>query len=189
MKINANSLRAGNIIEHDGKLWVIAKQPDHTKPGKGPAYIQVEMKQLKTGTKLNHRFGSTDNIEKVRLDQRNYQYLYMEDKFLTLMDPESYEQITIDKGLLGDRLNFIQDGMELVVESYNDEPINITLPETVILEVSETEPVVKGQTAASSYKPAILENGVRVMVPPFIDPGVKIVVKIENLTYVERAKS
>jgi elongation factor P len=188
MKINANSIRMGNVLEHKNRLWMVMKQPDHTMPGKGGAFIQVEMRDIKSGTKLNERFRSTENVEKVRLDQKQYQYLYMEGDNMALMDNESFEQILIDKNILGDKLNFLQDNMLVTLETYQDDPISMLLPETVILEVSEAEPVVKGQTAAASYKPAILENGVRIMVPPFVVIGDKVVVRTEDASYLERAK-
>ncbi len=188
MKINAVDIRPGNVLEHKGKLWAVAKI-QHTQPGKGGAYMQVEMKDIKSGTKLNERFRSSESIEKVRLDSHDYQYLFMDDNNITVMDTNNYEQHIISKSLLGDAIAFVQDGMIITVESYEGEPVLAHLPETVILTVTEAEPVVKGQTAASSYKPAMLENRVRVMVPPFIEVGEKIVVRTVDSTYVERAKS
>ncbi len=188
MKIDANSLRLGNILEHKGKLYSIVKNPEHIKPGKGGAYVQVEMKGIKDGTKLNVRFHSDENIEKVRLDEQEYQYLYADDDFIYVMDVESFEQTQFEKSLLGEKLLYLQEGMNIVVESYEGEVISIKLPDTVVLTITETEPTVKGQTAASSYKPAILENGMRIMVPPFMDVNDKIVVKTEDDTYVEKYK-
>jgi len=188
MRINANSIRAGNVLEHNGRLWIVSKTPSWAMPGKGGAFVQVEMKDIKTGTKLNERFRSSEDVEKVRLDQREYQFLYFEDDMICLMNQESYDQISIHKDILGDKAAFLQDGMIVTLESYEESPINLMLPDTVILEIIEAEPVVKGQTASSSYKPAILENNVRVMVPPFISSGTKIVVRTEDATYVERAK-
>ncbi|MEQ9115431.1 MAG: elongation factor P [Rickettsiales bacterium] len=188
MKIIANSIRAGNVLMHNNRLYVVAKTPDHTKPGKGGAFVQVEMKDLKTGNKLNERFSSTENVEKVRLDQKEYQYLYIEDNKVSLMDLESYEQIEIPVELLGDKKSFLQDGMQVAVESYEGSAISVELPETVVATVVETEPVVKGQTASASYKPAILDNGIRVMVPPFVNTNDKLVVRTEDSSYVERAK-
>ena len=188
MKITATAIKQGNILVHRDELWIVAKQPEHTKPGKGPAYMQVEMKSIKTGTKLNERFNSSDYIEKAQLEQKDYQYLYMEDNNLVLMDLESFEQITLPKTILGDKLPFIEDNMVVTIESYEDEALNIELPSTVILEIEQTDPVIKGATATSSYKPAILKNGVRVMVPPYLVTGEKIVVKTEDGSFVERAK-
>jgi elongation factor P len=187
VKINANSIRIGNIIEHKGRLCSVVKKA-HTQPGKGGAYIQLELKDIKSGTKLNERFRSSENIERARLDQNTYQFLFREEDLLTLMDNTSYEQIQVDASLAGESVIFLQDGMELTLESYEDENMSIILPETVILEVAETEAVVKGQTAASSNKPAVMDNGVRVMVPPFIDVGDKLVVRTEDSEYLERAK-
>jgi elongation factor P len=188
MKISANSIRAGNILEHEGQLWVVAKQPEHTKPGKGGAYVQVEMKNIKTGNKTNIRFSSTETVEKAFLEQKDYQYLYPEGNNLIFMDTETFEQITLNKDILGDRLSFLSENMTVVVEFYQETPLNVELPSTVILEITETDPVIKGSTVTSSYKPAILENGVRVMIPPYIETGQKIVVKTEDSSYVERAK-
>ena len=188
MKINANSIRLGTVLEHNGRLWVVVKNPEHTQPGKGGAYVQIEMKDIKTGTKLNERFSSSESVEKVRLDEKSFQFLYFEEDNLTLMDNETFEQILVKKSVLGDQLPYVQDGMNLTVELYNEEVITACVPERIIATIAQTEPVVKGQTAAASYKPAILENGVRVMVPPFVNADDKIVVRTIDSTYVERAK-
>lgn len=187
MKIDGVSIRIGNVLEHKGQLWVVVKT-QHVKPGKGGAFNQVEMKDIRHGTKLNERFRSNESVERVRLDQKDYQYLYEDGDNLVFMDQESFEQIELAKTMLDDRLPFIEEGMQVVVESYEGEAISITLPDQVTLEVSETEPVVKGQTAASSNKPATLSNGVRVMVPPFINQGDRIIVTTNDVTYIERAK-
>lgn len=188
MKIDGVSIRPGYVLEHNKRLWVVTKI-QHTQPGKGGAYMQVEMKDVKNGTKTNERFRSAESVEKVRLDQKDYQFLFADDDFLTFMDTQSYEQITLSKELAGEQLPFLQDGMMVIIESYEGDPISLTLPETVVLEIKEAEPVVKGQTASSSYKPAIMENGVRVMVPPFIEAGTKIVVNTADCTYAERYKA
>lgn len=187
MKQNANSIRVGNVIEHQNKLWRVTKTM-HTMPGKGGAFVQMELKDAKTGTKMNERFRSSEDIERVRLDQTEYQYLYGDDDTITVMDMTSYEQKTLNKDLLGDMAAFLTDGMMIVIESHDGTPMGVTLPDTVVLEVAETESVVKGQTAASSYKPAILSNGVKTTIPPFIGVGEKIIVKTEDASYVERAK-
>ena len=187
MKINGNEIRPGNVITHKDSLW-IAVRTNHVKPGKGPAYAQVELKNLLNGSKLNERFRASENVERVRLEQKDYQFLYAEGDSLIFMDTEDYEQISIPKEFLGERSAFLQDGMSVTVESHEGTPIGVSLPEHVTLEITEAEPVVKGQTAASSYKPAILENGVRVMVPPFIGAGEKIVVDTNELTYIKRAE-
>ncbi len=187
MKIDANSIRVGNILEYEKKLCLVLKTM-HTQPGKGGAYMQVEMKDIRTGTKLNIRFRSSESVEKAHLEQAKFQFLYAENDELTLMNNETYEQITVNKSLVGEQLPFFKDGIIVTVESYNDEVISIILPETIEEVVMESEAVVKGQTAASSYKPALLENGVRIMVPPFIEVGDKIVVRVATQEYLERAK-
>ena len=186
MKINGNDIRPGNVIQHKGELWSAVKI-QAVKPGKGGAFAQVELKNLLTGSKLNERFRATETIERVRLDQNDYQYLYAEGEMLVFMDTTSYEQIELQKDFVGERAAFLQDGMMVKVESFEEKPIGVELPDQVTLEVSETEAVVKGQTAASSYKPAIMENGVRVMVPPFIKQGEKIIVQTSDITYLRRA--
>ena len=188
MKINGNEIRPGNVITHKDGLWVAVKT-QAVKPGKGPAYAQVELKNLIDGTKLNERFRASETVERVRLEQKDHQFLYAEGDMLTFMDLESYDQIQIPQDLLEDRAAFLQDGMTVMVESHEGRPIGVALPDQVTLEIVEADPVVKGQTAASSYKPAKLENGVRVMVPPFIEAGEKIVVDTNELTYVRRAES
>ncbi len=187
MRIDGVSVRIGNVLEHKGKLWVVTKT-QHVKPGKGGAFNQVEMKCITDGTKLNERFRSDEAVEKVRLEQVDYQYLYAEDEQLVFMHPENYEQIHLHNSMLDERLPFLQEGMTVVIEFHEGTPLSISLPEQTTLEVTEAEPVVKGQTASSSYKPAILENGVKVMVPPFIEAGTRIVVNTNDVTYVERAK-
>lgn len=187
VKIIANDIRPGQILEHNGKLWVVAKIM-HTQPGKGGAYMQVEMKDIKTGTKLNERFRSSETVEKVRLDESEYQYLYQEGDHYTLMDLETYDQIHVSEEVIGDALPYLQEGITVKVESYEGAPISLSVPDTMVFTVAEADAVVKGQTAASSYKPAVLENGVRIMVPPFIEVGTRVVVKTADSTYVERAK-
>lgn len=187
MKISANEIRIGNVLEYKGKLWLVLKL-DHVKPGKGGAFQQVEMKEISEGTKLNERFRSTETVEKASIYEKKYTFLYLVGDNLALMDTETYEQIEISKDLLGEQADFLQDGMEISVESYGDKPLIALIPKTIIAEIVEAEPVVKGQTAASSNKPAILDNGVRIMVPPFVKIGDKVVVNTEAREYVERAK-
>ena len=187
MKINGNEISPGNVIEHKGALWIAVKT-QAVKPGKGPAYAQVELKNAIDGTKLNERFRSSETVERVRLEQKDYQYLYPEGDMLTFMDVDTYDQIQIPKELLGERAAFLQDGMTVTVESHEGRSIGVALPDQVTLEVVEAEPVVKGQTAASSYKPAKLENGVRILVPPFVGVGERVVVDTNELTYVRRAE-
>lgn len=186
MKINGNAIRPGNVIEHKGGLWRAVKIA-HTQPGKGGAYLQVELRNLRDSTKLNERFRASEDVERVRLDQKDFQFLFSSDEMYTFMDSETYEQIELNGDLLGDQAAYLQDGMAVSIESYEGEPIGISLPEHVTLEVSDTEPVVKGQTAAASYKPAVLENGLRTSVPPFVGSGDRIVVSTEDGSYVRRA--
>jgi elongation factor P len=185
-KINGNEIRPGNVIEHNGGLWVAVKT-NAVKPGKGGAYNQVELKNLIDGTKLNERFRSAETVEKVRLEQKDFTFLYEQEDALVFMDSESYEQLELQKDFVGDRAAFLQDGMTVTVELYEEKPIGISLPDQVTLAITEADPVVKGQTAASSYKPAVLENGVRVLVPPFISAGERIVVDTNDITYLRRA--
>ncbi|MCX7566510.1 elongation factor P [Sulfitobacter sp. F26169L] len=185
-KINGNEIRPGNVLEHNGGLWAAVKV-DHVKPGKGGAFAQVEMKNLRNGSKLNERFRSADKVERVRLEQKDQQFLYEDDGMLVLMDTDTYEQVQLAADLLGDRRPFLQDGMMIVVEYYEEEAINAALPQKVTCKIAETEPVVKGQTAANSFKPAVLDNGVKVNVPPFVGPDESIIVNTETMEYVERA--
>ena len=186
MKINGNEIRPGNVIQHNGSLWAVAKL-QHVKPGKGGAFAQVELKNLLNGSKLNERFRSSETVERVRLEQNDYQFLYEADGMLVFMNTDSYEQIELQSDFVGERTAFLQDGMMVVVESHESRPIGVRLPDQVTLEVSETEPVVKGQTAANSFKPAVLDNGVKVMVPPFVGQDEDIIVNTETMEYAERA--
>jgi elongation factor P len=187
MKINGNEIRPGNVIEHDGTLWVAVKA-QAVKPGKGPAYNQVELKNLIDGRKLNNRFGSDERVERARIDTKDFQFLYREGDMLVFMDTDTYDQINLAEEFVGERAAFLQDGMTVTLELYGEKPIGISLPDQVTLAITETEPTIKGQTAASSYKPAVLENGVRVMVPPFIASGERIVVDTNEIAYVRRAE-
>ncbi len=187
MKMNGNAIRPGNVIEHQGRLWRAVKIA-HTQPGKGGAYLQVELRDVRDGTKLNERFRSSETVERVRLDEKTYQFLFATGDDYTFMDTETYEQISLMREMIGEPADFLQDGMMVTVQSYEDSPISVDLPDTVIMEVTEADAVVKGQTASSSYKPALVENGRRVMVPPHIAAGTRIVVNTVDGTYVERAK-
>lgn len=187
MKINGNQITPGNVIQHNDTLWVAVKT-QHVKPGKGGAFAQVELKNVFNGSKLNERFRSSETVERVRLEQKDFQYLFESGDMLTFMDLESYEQIELPKDFVGERAEFLQEGMQVRLESYEGKPISVELPEHVTLEVTETEPTIKGQTASSSYKPAVLDNGMRVMVPPFITVGEKIVVATQDATYVRRSE-
>jgi len=185
-KINGNEIRPGFILEHDNGLWAAVKVA-HVKPGKGGAFAQVELKNLRDGRKLNERFRSEDKVEQVRLDNRDQQFLYETDGRLVFMDGETYEQAEIDAELLGDRRPFLQDGMTATVEYHGEEALSVRLPQKVKCRIVETEPVVRGQTAANSFKPAILDNGLRIMVPPFVGQDEEIWVHTELMEYSERA--
>ncbi len=185
-KINGNEIRPGNVLEHNGGLWAAVKV-DHVKPGKGGALAQVELRNLRNGSKLNERFRSADKVDRVRLEQKDQQFLYESDGMLVFMDTETYEQIELPAEILGERRPFLQDGMIAQIEYYESEALNVTLPQKVTCKVVETEPVVKGQTAANSFKPAVLDNGVRVMVPPFVGQNEDIIVNTETMEYSERA--
>ena len=185
-KINGNEIRPGNVLDHDGGLWAAVKV-DHVKPGKGGAFAQVELKNLRNGSKLNERFRSADKVERVRLDQKDQQFLYENDGMLVFMDNETFEQIELPADIFGDRRPFLQDGMTIQIEYHEDEALSATLPQKVACRIVETEPVVKGQTAANSFKPALLDNGLKVMVPPFVGQDEMIMVNTETMDYSEHA--
>lgn len=188
MKIDGNEIRPGNVIEHQGRLWRAVKT-QHVKPGKGGAFLQVELKDIRDGTKLNERFRSAETVERVRLEQKEYQFLFSDGDMHTFMDQETFEQITLGANVLDEeQARFLQDGMMVQIESFEEEPLGVALPERVTLQVVEADPVVKGQTATSSYKPAMLDNGVRIQVPPHIEAGTAVVVNTADATYVERAR-
>ena len=186
MKISGVDIRPGNIIEYEGGIWRAVKI-QHTQPGKGGAYMQVEMKNLIDGRKTNVRFRSAETVERVRLDTKDFQFLYHDGDMLVFMDKENYEQVSLAEDLIGDPAAFLQDGMDVVMELYNEKPISVQLPDQVEATIVEADAVVKGQTASSSYKPAVLDNGVKVLVPPHITSGTKIVVDVYNREYVRRA--
>jgi elongation factor P len=176
------------VIEHQNRLWRAVKIM-HTQPGKGGAYLQVELKDIRDGTKLNERFRSSETVERVRLDQRPFQYLYSDGDSYTFMDAETFDQITLTGDMIGnDQVRFLQENMTVTIESHEETPIAVQLPDSVVLQVVEADAVVRGQTAASSYKPALMENGMRVLVPPYIEAGTRIVVSTADGSYVERAK-
>lgn len=188
MRVDGSSVRAGMVLEFENKLWMVINHEIRT-PGNLRSFNQIEMKDIKSGNKRGLRLRPDEAMERVQLDQRNFQYLFSDGDQLTFMDNENYEQITMSADFLGDRAKFLQDGMIVSVELHEGTPIGVKLPELVTLEIIEADPVTKGQTASSSYKPAKLENGVRVLVPPFLSSGEKIVVNTTDLTYVERAKA
>jgi elongation factor P len=184
--VNANSLSVGNVVVFNGKYCLIVKK-EHVKPGKGGALLQLEMKDIKTGNKIPGRVNTTEDIEVATMEEKTYQYQYMEGENLALMDMESYEQLTLPKSLLNETaLLFLQEGMDVKVEYCDDEAIRIRIPEKITMKVVTAEVAIKGQTATASYKPAVLENGVRVMVPPFVVDDDTIVVNTEDGSSVER---
>jgi len=188
MKINANTIKPGMVLEYQNGLWSVVKT-EHVKPGKGGAFAQVEMKNLITGTKLNERFRSDDTVDRAVLEQKDHSYLYEDGDMLVFMDQENYEQISLSKEWVGeDQVRFLHDGMIVVIEFHDERAIGMTLPDTVVLEVIETEPTIKGQTASSSYKPAKASNGMRIMIPPFMGVGERIVVSTESGEYMKRAE-
>ena len=190
MKVTAITLRPGNVLDRDGdgRLWVVTGY-DIMQPGKGASVIQVEMRDIRSGNKDNVRYRTQETVERVRLDQAEFTYLYNDgEQTYTFMNKETFEQIEVKKDVIGDQAKWLQDGMEVTIETYEGEPLGVEIPDSVTVEVLEAEPVVKGQTASSSYKPAIVTGGVKVLVPPFIDVGIKIVVKTEDGTYSERSK-
>ena len=187
MKINGNAVRPGMVIERKNALWRVVRN-QATQPGKGGAYNQVELKNLRDGTKLNERFRAAESVERAYLEQKKYQFLYAEGPVLTLMDGETYDQIAVDDALIASGRAYLQEGMEVEVELFEGEAIGVRLADTAVMTVTETEPAVKGQTAASSYKPAVLENGERIMVPPHVEPGARVVVNTADGSYAERAK-
>ncbi|MDD3029076.1 MAG: elongation factor P [Alphaproteobacteria bacterium] len=187
MQVDANTLRKGHVIDYNGKLWAVIKS-EIMIPGKGNAIIQVEMRDVRTGIKTNVRFRTQESVEKVQLQEHEMQYLFASGDDYTFMDQETFEQMTIPKDVIGDPVAFLTESMVCKVMTYEGSPLSVELPATVVLELVEADPVVKGQTAASSYKPAMLSNGVRTMVPPFVEAGTRVVVNTADGSYVERAR-
>tara|TARA_Y100000590_G_scaffold172038_1_gene196755 strand:- start:170 stop:739 length:570 start_codon:yes stop_codon:yes gene_type:complete len=189
MKIDGNEIKVGNILEIDDKLWRVLKT-QHTQPGKGGAYIQVELKEIKEGTKTNTRFRSSESVERAILDEKKFQYLYEDNQKYIFMDQQTYEQIEIGSDLIfEEQSKYLIENEELILQFYNEKPVGLLLPDNITLKVIETEGVVKGQTAASSYKPAVLERGIKTTVPQFISINDKIVISTIDSSYVEKAKN
>lgn len=186
MKINGNQVRPGMVLEHQGKLWQVTKIST-VKPGKGGAFTQAEMKDIIAGTKLNERFRSDDKVERAVLEQRPMQYLYDDGETLNFMDNTTFEQISLTRESMGEQAVWLQENMEVEVEMHEGKPLSVNLPAKITMEIIEADAVVKGQTQSSSYKPAKVENGQTVMVPPFIEAGTKIVINTDEGTYAERA--
>ncbi len=187
MKINAIDLRVGHVFEMDNRLLQVLKR-DVTKPGKGGAYLQAEVRDIRSGNKDNLRLRTQETVERARLDQETYQFLFADGDMYTFMNQNNYEQIELQGELIGDPKQFLSDGMVVEIESYEGEPLFVKLPENATFEILEADPVVKGQTASSSYKPAVIAGDIRVMVPPHIEAGTRIVIKTEDGSYVEKAK-
>ncbi len=189
MKVNAITLRSGNIIEYNGKLCMVVKN-DIQQPGKGASVAQIEMRDIRTGNKDNVRFRTQETVERIRLDQVKFQFLYMSGDDINLMNTETYDQIIVTKEAMGGQAAYLQENMVIEVEMHEGEPLGFKLPDRIIMKIVEAEPVIKGQTATTSYKPAILENGEKVMVPPHIEVETVVVVRLEDGvgTYLERHK-
>jgi elongation factor P len=186
-KIAGNEIRPGIMIAYEGGLWMAVKC-QAVKPGKGGAYNQVELKNIVTGTKLNARFRADEGVEETYLEKKDFQFLFASGDMLTFMDMETYDQIELEKDFVGDQTQFLQDGMKVLVQTYEGRPIGIKLPQQVTLEVVEADAVMRGGTAAPSYKGAVLENGLKIQVPPFVNIGAKVIVSTEDGSYVRRAE-
>jgi elongation factor P len=187
MQVDANTLRKGHVVDYNGKLWSVIKS-EIMIPGKGAAVIQVEMRDVRAGVKTNVRFRTQETVERVQLHEHEMQFLFATGDEYTFMDQENFEQLTIPKDIIGEPVVFLSEAMICKVMTYEGVALSVELPATVTLELSEADPVVKGQTASSSYKPAKLSNGVRILVPPFVEAGVRVVVNTTDGSYVERAR-
>ncbi len=187
MKVIASSLRKGNVVEKDGKLYVILSA-ENIHPGKGTPVTQLDMRRISDGVKVSERYRTTEQVERAHVEDREYQYLYSDAEGFHFMNPESYEQIAVASDVIGDQAPYLQEGMSVTLSVHEGVGIAVSLPQRAIFEVVETEPVTKGQTASSSYKPALLSNGVKSAVPPHITVGTRIVVMTADGSYVERAK-
>ena len=187
MKILGNEIKPGMIIEHKNDLWSVIKA-QHVKPGKGGAFNQVELKSVKKGTKLNERFRSSDNVERAILDEKKFNFLYEDENNCHFMNQDNFEQIAISKSLLGKKNKLLKENMEVDIHFYDDQALTVELPATVQLKIETTDAAIKGQTASSSYKPATLENGINITVPPFINSGDQIILDTRTLEYVKKIK-
>lgn len=189
MKIDGNQIKVGNILEIHSRLWRVLKT-QHTQPGKGGAYLQVELKNLKNGTKMNERFRSSQSVERAILEEKEYQYLYTHDEKFYFMNNQNYEQLELGKDIiLENQEKFLIENDSVIIQKYESNPIAIVLPDNVILKVINADAVVKGQTASSSYKPAVLERNIKTSVPPFIEIGDKVVISTSDNSYIEKAKN
>ena len=187
MKILGNEIKPGMVIEHRNDLWSVLKA-QHVKPGKGGAFNQVELKSVKKGTKLNARFRSSDSVERAVLDEKKFNFLYEDENNCHFMDQTNFEQIAINKSLLGEKNKLLKENMAVNVHFYEDQVLSVDLPSSVELTITNTDATIKGQTASSSYKPATLENGINIMVPPFINSGDKIILDTSTLEYIKKIK-
>ncbi len=187
MRVIASSIRKGNVIEQDGKLYVVVSA-ENIHPGKGTPVSQIEMRRISDGVKISERYKTTDQVEKATIEERNYTFLYEDADGYHFMNPETYDQVQVPKDVVGDAAAYLQESMTVKLSMHDTNPVSIALPQRVTLEVVDTEPVTKGQTASSSYKPAVLSNGVRTTVPPHITVGTRVVVMTEDGSYAERAK-
>ena len=185
MKINATEIRVGMILEYKNDLWEVLKT-NHVKPGKGGAFAQVEMKSLNKNTKLNERFRSSENIEKAALEEMKFNFLYSDENDFYFMNPESFEQININKDVVGNKGKMLTENLEVNINFHNDTPLNIILPNQISCEIETTDAAIKGQTVSSSYKPAVLKNGLNIQVPPFIESGDKIIIDTRTMEYVKK---
>ena len=189
MKIDGIEIKVGNILEIDNKLWRVLKT-QHTQPGKGGAYIQAELKEIKEGTKMNSRFRSSESVERAILDEKKFQYLYEDNQKFIFMDQQTFDQIEIGEDLIPDNQSkYLIENDQVILQFYNEKAVGLELPDTIILKVIDTEGVVKGQTAASSYKPAILERNIKTTVPQFIDINDRIVISTVDAKYIEKSKN
>ncbi len=186
MKVIASSLRKGNVIDVDGRLYVVLTATNF-HPGKGTPTTQIDMRRISDGVKVSERWRTTEQVEKATVDEREYDYLYSDGEGHHFMEPQTYEQLSVSDDVVGEARVFLKEGVKVFLKTFEGVAIAIELPQKVTLEITETEPVVKGQTASSSYKPAIVENGLRIMVPPHIGAGTKIIINTEDLSYVSRA--
>ena len=185
MKINAGEIRVGMLLEYKNDLWQVLKT-QHVKPGKGGAFAQVEMKSVNKNTKLNERFRSSETVEKASLDETTFNYLYSDENNYFFIDTKTFEQIEIKKGLVGDKGKLLSENLEVSVSFYNENPISVELPNQIECKIETTDAALKGQTVSSSYKPATLDNGLNIQVPPFIETGDKVIVDSRNLEYVKK---
>ena len=185
MKISANEIKPGMLLEYKDDLWEVTKT-QHVKPGKGGAFNQVEMKSINKNTKLNERFRSNEAIEKASIEEVKYSYLYDDNDNYFFMDAKTFEQINISKNILGEKGNFLSENLEVTISIYNEKPITVQLPNQINCKVDNTDVALKGQTVSSSYKPAVLENGLKIQVPPFIESGDEIIVDTRTIEYVKK---